>query len=49
MKKLLSVLLTLAACSAALCLTAAAAQADKLAPTRVWGMVSPWDGDGVFL
>ena len=49
MKKLLSVLLTLAACSAALCLTAAAAQADKLAPTRVWGKVSPWDGDGVFL
>ena len=49
MKKLLSVLLTLAACSAALCLTAAAAQADKLAPPRVWGKVSPWDGDGVFL
>ena len=49
MKKLLSVLLTLAACSAALCLTAAAAQADKLAPTRVGGKVSPWDGDGVFL
>lgn len=49
MKKLLSVLLTLAACSAALCLTAAAAQADEAAPTRVWGKVSPWDGDGVFL
>lgn len=52
MKRLLCVLLTLAACSAALCLTAAAVEA---APTeapafiRVWGKVSPWDGDGIFL
>lgn len=49
MKKLLSVLLTLAALSAALCVTAAAAPADQLPPARVWGKVSPWEGDGLFL
>lgn len=49
MKRLLKVLLALAACSAALCVTAAAAQAGAATPTRVWGKVSPWDGEGVFL
>lgn len=46
MKRLLRVLLALAVCSAALCVTAAAA-AD--APLKVWGKVSPWDGEGIFL
>lgn len=60
MKRLLSLLLTLAALSAALCVTAAAAEAAPIsapaeesaeAPAfvRVWGKVSPWDGDGIFL
>lgn len=56
MKKLLSVLLTLAALSAALCVSAAAAEApaaeepaEAPAFVRVWGKVSPWDGEGVFL
>ena len=49
MKKLLSVLLTLAALSAALCVSAAAAKIDQISPTRVWGKVSPWDGTGIFL
>lgn len=58
MKKLLSVLLTLAALSAALCLPAAAEAAEAPAAeepaeapafVRVWGKVSPWDGEGVFL
>lgn len=47
MKKLTRILLMLAACSAALCLTAAAASAP--APAKVWGTVSPWDGEGIFL
>lgn len=48
MKKLLSILLALAACSAALCVTAAAA--DVPAPAaKVWGKVSPWEGEGIFL
>lgn len=49
MKKLLSLLLALAALSAALCVTASAAQAGTAAPARVWGKVSPWDGEGIFL
>ena len=59
MKKLLSVLLTLAALAAALCVPAAAAEAGTAAGAeepakapafvRVWGKVSPWDGDGIFL
>lgn len=49
MKKLLSVLLTLAALSAALCVSAAAAKIDQIPPTRVWGKVSPWEGTGIFL
>lgn len=58
MKKLLSVWLTLAALSAALCVTAAAAEeaeAPAQAPAevppfiQVWGKVSPWDGEGIFL
>ena len=49
MKKLLSVLLTLAALSAALCVSAAAAKIDQISPTRVWGKVSPWDSTGIFL
>ncbi|MCI9332298.1 MAG: copper amine oxidase N-terminal domain-containing protein [Oscillibacter sp.] len=59
MKKLLSVLLTLAALSATLCLTAAAAETEaapageepEQAPAfvRVWGKVSPWDGEGIYL
>lgn len=49
MKKLLKVLLALAACSAALCVTAAAVEADGSAPVKVWGKVSPWDGEGIFL
>ncbi len=48
MKRLLCALLTLAACSAALSLTAAA-WAEDPAPTRVWGKVSPWDGEGILL
>ena len=56
MKKLLSVLLTLAALSAALCVTAAAEEAKaeeapEKAPAfvRVWGKVSPWEGKGIYL
>nr|WP_325211468.1 stalk domain-containing protein [uncultured Oscillibacter sp.] len=57
MKKLLSVLLTLAALSAALCLPAAAeeaketSEAPEKAPAfvRVWGKVSPWEGEGIYL
>lgn len=57
MKKLLSVLLTLAALSAALCVTAAAAETapaaeepEKLPPfIQVWGKVSPWEGEGIYL
>lgn len=54
MKKLLSACLTLAVCSAALCL-AAAAEEPAVVPekppaiTRVWGKVSPWEGEGIFL
>ena len=46
MKRLLRVLLALAICFAALCVTAAA-EAD--APLKVWGKVSPWEGEGIFL
>lgn len=49
MKRLFSALLTLAVLSAALCVTAAAAQTNQPAPTRVRGNVTPWDGDGLFL
>ncbi len=59
MKKLLSVLLTLVALSAALCVTAAAAETEaapeaeepeKLPPfVQVWGKVSPWEGEGIYL
>lgn len=49
MKKRLCILLALAACSAALCLTAAAAEADRAAPVRVWGTVSPWEGEDILL
>lgn len=58
MKKLLSVLLTLVALSAALCLPAAAEAAEAPAAeepaeapafVRVWGKVSPWDGEGILL
>ena len=57
MKKLLSVLLALAALSAALCVTAAAAETapaaeepEKLPPfVPVWGKVSPWEGEGIYL
>lgn len=56
MKKMLSVLLTLAALSAALCVSAAAAEeaapeepAEVPAFVRVWGRVSPWDGEGILL
>lgn len=61
MKRLLSLLLTLTALSAALCVTAAAAEAaapetpaaeepaEVPAFVRVWGKVSPWDGDGILL
>jgi len=52
-KKLLSVLLSLAVCTAALCLTAAAAEAEASAElpvfTQAWGKVSPWDGEGILL
>lgn len=61
MKRLLSLLLTLAALSAALCVPAAAAEAaapetpaaeepaEIPAFVRVWGKVSLWDGDGILL
>lgn len=57
MKKLLSTLLTLAALSAALCVPAAAEEAapapeaPEKAPAfvRVWGKVSPWEGEGIYL
>lgn len=65
MKKLLSLLLALAAC-VSLCAAASAAEAEPAAETdstaavetkptpvppysRIWGKVSPWDGDGIFL
>lgn len=58
MKKLMSVLLTLAL-GAALCVCAAAEEPEAPeaplnpwehpAPTRVWGKVSPWEGEGIFL
>lgn len=47
MKKLLKQILLLAVCAAALCLTAAAVETP--APTRVWGQVSPWEGEGILL
>lgn len=46
MKRLLRVLLALAVCSAALCVTASAAAE---APLKVWGKVSPWSGEGIYL
>lgn len=57
MKRLLRLLLTLAACSAALCSSAAAEEtahtAEEPEPVpafvRVWGKVSPWDGEGIYL
>lgn len=60
MKKLLSVFFALTALFAALWVPAAAAEAPEApaaeesaekAPAfvRVWGKVSPWDGDGIFL
>lgn len=52
MKRLMSLLLTLAALSAALCVPAAAGEAPaEKAPAfvRVWGRVSPWDGEGILL
>lgn len=57
MKKLLSMLLTLAALSAALCVPAAAEEAKDAAEepetvpafVRVWGKVSPWEGEGIYL
>ena len=55
MKKLLSIFLALAAMSAALCVPAAAEEAagektpEAPAFVRVWGKVSPWDGEGIFL
>ena len=48
MKKLWIRLSVLAFCAAAVCLTAAAA-VEAPAPTRVWGTVSPWDGNGILL
>ena len=47
MKKLLKLALAFTACAAALCLTAAAV--EPLSPVKVWGTVSPWDGEGIFL
>ena len=49
MKRLFIALLTLAVLSAALCLNASAVQTNQPAPTRVWGKVTPWDGEGLFL
>lgn len=58
MKKLLRVLLTLSLCAAALCVPAAAGETETdaplnpwehPAPTRVWGKVSPWEGEGISL
>lgn len=60
MKQLLCALFTLAALAAALCVSAAAEEAaptgapaeePEQAPAfvRVWGRVSPWDGDGILL
>ena len=48
MKKMWIRLSVLAFCAAAVCLTAAAA-VEAPAPTRVWGTVSPWDGNGILL
>lgn len=60
MKKLLRVMLALSLCAAALCVPAAAEETETKpeaplnpwehpAPVRVWGKVSPWDGEGIFL
>lgn len=53
MKRLMSLFLALAVCSAALCTAAAAAEeaAEEPVPAfvRVWGKVSPWDGEGIYL
>ena len=56
MKKLLSTLLALAVLSAALAVTAAAEEAKaeeapEKAPAfvRMWGKVSPWEGEGIYL
>ena len=58
MKRLTSLLLVLAVCSAALCVSAAAEEtapaaaeepAEVPAFVRVWGRVSPWDGEGILL
>lgn len=55
MKKLLSILLTLAALSAALCVPAAAEEAKAEEPetppafVRMWGKASPWEGEGIYL
>lgn len=60
MKRLLSLLLSLAVLSAALCTAAAAAETNAPetpaeepeeipAFVRVWGKVSPWDGEGIYL
>lgn len=58
MKRLLSLLLTLTALSAALCVPAAAEETvaapeepaqEAPAFVRVWGKVSPWDGEGILL
>lgn len=57
MKRLMSLLLVLAVCSAALCVTAAAEEAAHAAEepepvpafVQVWGKVSPWDGEGIYL
>lgn len=61
MKKLLRVLLALSLSAAALGVSAAAAEEtapeteaplnpwEHPAPVRVWGKVSPWEGEGIFL
>lgn len=47
MKKLWKLTEAFAACAAALCLTAAAV--ENTTPVKVWGEISPWDGEGIFL
>lgn len=47
MKKIWKLLAAVTACAAALCLTAAAA--ETTASVKVWGTVSPWDGEGIYL
>ncbi len=51
MKKLWKLALAFTACAAALCLTAAAAEVEneKPGPVRVWGTVSAWEGEGIYL